>query len=296
MEETAIRSGFVAVAGRPNAGKSSLVNWILKEKISLVSKKANATRKRSFLIHMYKKHQIIFIDTPGIHEKERLLNQFMLKEALKAIGDCDVILFLAPASDSLREYEEFLALKSKTPHIILLTKTDTISNEKLLKKIKEYQQYQENFQDLIPISIKKGSSPDILCEAIIKYLPIHPYLYDSEILTTQNIRDIYKEFIREAIFEKTSEELPYFCDVLIEKVEESEELDRVFATIVTEKTSQKGMLIGKGGRSIKRIGKHARELMEELSSKKIFLNLEVIIKENWTKNKENLTQFGYFFD
>lgn len=293
---TEIKTGFVAVVGRPNAGKSSLANWILGEKIALVSKKANATRKRSFLIHMHQNHQIIFIDTPGIHEKERLLNQFMLEEALKAIGDCDLILFLAPASDDLRDYEKFLSLHVNTPHIVILTKTDMISNEKLLEKIQQYQKYQENFKALIPLSIKKGSSRDLLNDEIVKYLPTHPHLYDAQILTTQTMREIYKEFIREAIFEQTSEEIPYFCDVLVNKVEENATIDKVYATIITEKGSQKGIIIGKNGATLKRIGKHARILMEQLNEKKIFLKLQVIVKENWSKNLKNLNELGYFLD
>lgn len=296
METSSIKTGFVAVVGRPNAGKSSLINWILGEKISLVSKKANATRKRSLLIHMHNNHQIIFIDTPGIHEKERLLNQFMLEEALKAIGDCEVILFLAVASDDLRDYEKFLALHVKTPHIVVLTKTDQISNENLLKKIHQYQKYQDQFKALIPISIKKGSTKELLCDEVVKFLPTHPHLYNTSFLTTQNMREIYKEFIREAIFEQTSQEIPYFCDVMIEDVEEGKKLDKVYATIITEKNSQKGILIGKGGAALKRIGKHARILMENLSSKQIFLKLQVKTVSNWSKNKKFLKDLGYFFD
>lgn len=296
MENTTIKTGFVAVVGRPNAGKSSLANWILGEKISLVSKKANATRKRSFLIYMYKKHQIIFIDTPGIHEKERLLNQFMLEEALKAIGDCEVILFLVPVTDNTQDYQKFLSLHVKTPHIVVLTKVDMVKNDFLLQKMTEYQQFQDKFQALIPMSIKKGGSRDSLCDEIVKHLPIHPHLYDPEILTTQNMREIYKEFIREAIFEQTSEEIPYFCDVLVDDVKESEEIDRVYATIITEKNSQKGIVIGKGGLTLKRIGKNARFLMEKINAKKIFLKLQVTVRENWSKNKQNLKELGYIFD
>ncbi len=292
-----IHTGFISVIGRPNAGKSSLVNKIIGEKLTMVSKKANATRKRSLCIHMHKDSQLIFIDTPGLHETERLLNQFMLHEALKAMGDCDLILFLAPVSDKLDEYEKFLSLNKKNiPHILVLTKTDTVSNEELLKKIKSYQIFQDKFKALIPLSVKSKNDINFLCDEIINHLPIHPYLYDTEILTTQNMREIYKEYIRESIFDNTSEEIPYFSDVVIVDVEEKNNITNIFANIVVEKGSQKGIIIGKQGATIKRIGRDARVMIEKLSEQKVFLKLQVIIKPNWTKNKKNLKKLGYLFD
>ncbi len=293
-EET--KAGFVSIVGRPNAGKSSLVNWLLGEKLSMVSKKANATRKRSTAIVMHKNAQIILVDTPGIHEKERLLNQFMLEEALKAIGDCDLILFLSPVTDSLEHYEKFLKLNKKnTPHIVLLTKIDRVKNEQVLKKLEEFKKYQDKFLSIVPISIKNESYREYLLDEIVKYLPKHPYLYDPEFITTSHFRDIYKEFILEAIFEKTSEEIPYSTDVIIDKIEEGEKLEKVYATIVTESKSQKMILIGKGGETIKRIGKYARVLMENLSGKKIYLELFVTVKPGWSKNKKALSKLGYDF-
>jgi len=293
-EET--KAGFVSIVGRPNAGKSSLVNWLLGEKLSMVSKKANATRKRSTAIVMHKNAQIILVDTPGIHEKERLLNQFMLEEALKAIGDCDLILFLSPVTDSLEHYEKFIKLNKKnTPHIVLLTKIDRVKNEQVLKKLEEFKKYQDKFLSIVPISIKNESYREYLLDEIVKYLPKHPYLYDPEFITTSHFRDIYKEFILEAIFEKTSEEIPYSTDVIIDKIEEGEKLEKVYATIVTESKSQKMILIGKGGETIKRIGKYARVLMENLSGKKIYLELFVTVKPGWSKNKKTLSKLGYDF-
>ena len=284
------KAGFVSVIGRPNAGKSSLVNWLLGEKLAMVSKKANATRKRSTAIIMHKNAQIILIDTPGIHEKERLLNKFMLQEALKAIGDCDLILFLSPVKDSLEHYEKFLELNKKNiPHIVVLTKVDAVKNEDILKKLEEFKKYQDRFLCVIPFSIKKESYKNYLLDQIIKYLPSHPYLYDPEFITTANLRDIYKEFILEAIFEKTSDEIPYSTDVIIDKVEEREEIDKVYATIITESKSQKMILVGKKGETIKRIGKYARTLMEKLAQKKIYLELFVTVKPGWKKIK-NLSQ------
>ncbi len=291
------KSGFVAVVGRPNAGKSSLLNWLVGEKIAMVSHKANATRKRSKIIALHKNTQIIFIDTPGIHEKERLLNQFMLGEALKAMGDCDLILFLSPVSDKIGYYLDFLKKNSKdTPHIILLTKTDQVKNEKVLKKIVEFSKYQDQFLSLIPVSIKKGIKQSYILEEISKYIPMHPYLYDPEILTTENMRDIYKEYIRESIFENTSEEIPYFADVIIESIEEKEDIEHVNANIIVEKKSQKGIIIGKDGQTLRRIGTHAREKIEKIANKKIFLKIFVIVKPGWSQNRDFLKKIGYILD
>ena len=296
MEEKQ-KAGFVAVVGRPNAGKSTLLNYLAEYKLAMVSKKAQATRKRMNVIVMHKNAQIIFVDTPGIHKKEKLLNQFMLEEALKALGDSDLHLFLAPVNDPLSHYEEFLKLRKNKniPHIVLLTKVDRVSNEKVLQKLKEYSKYANEFEAIIPFSVKRGGSKEQLLDTIIKYLPEHPWLYDSELLTTENIRDIYKELIREAIFEKISDEIPYESDVVIEKIEEKDGLDVVVASIIVEKDTQKRMIIGKGGESIKRVGKYAREEMEKFSGKKIFLDLNVSVKKGWSKNKTTLENLGYIF-
>lgn len=294
MKTQNTKAGFVSVLGRPNAGKSSLLNWIVGEKIALVSHKANATRKRSNIIAMHKNTQIIFIDTPGLHEKERLLNQFMLAEALKAMGDCDLILFLAPVNDSVKYYKEFLERNSKkTPHFLLLTKTDTTSKEKLFKKMQEYAIFSDEFKALIPISIEKGMSREYLLEEISKELPEHPFLYETDILTTDPIKDIYKEYIRESIFNNTSEEIPYFTDILIEEVEESEQIDKIYAIIVVDKKSQKGIIIGKEGKTLQRIGFGARKSIEKLCEKKVFLKLFVAVKQGWSQDKKILNQMGY---
>ncbi len=296
MEENQ-KAGFVAVVGRPNAGKSTLLNYLAEYKLAMVSKKAQATRKRMNIIVMHKNTQIIFVDTPGIHKKEKLLNQFMLDEALKALGDSDLHLFLAPVNDSMEYYEEFLKLRKNKniPHIVLLTKVDRVSNEKVLKKLQEYSKYADKFEAIIPFSVKKGGSKEQLLNEISKYLPEHPWLYDSELLTTENIRDIYKELIREAIFEKLSEEIPYESDVIIEKIDEQEKLDVVVATIVVEKETQKRMIIGKKAQTIKRVGKYARKQMEDFSAKKIYLDLNVSVKKGWSKNREFLEDLGYIF-
>ncbi len=215
------KCGFVALIGRPNAGKSTLMNSILGEKIAMVSQKANATRKRSNAIVMHKDNQIIFVDTPGLHQKEKMLNQYMLEEALKAIGDCDLIVYLAPVTDSLEHYEKFLEINNgRKKHIIVLSKIDQVSQEKLFKSIESYSKYADKFEALIPVSIARKVGHEDLLDTITKYLDVSPYLYDPEDITTEMIRDIYKEFIREAIFENVSDEVPYESDVLIDKIDE----------------------------------------------------------------------------
>ncbi|NPA58918.1 MAG: GTPase Era [Epsilonproteobacteria bacterium] len=288
------RAGFVSLIGRPNAGKSTLMNSLLGENIAMVSQKANATRRRSNAIVMYEDTQIIFVDTPGLHEREKVLNQFMLDEALKAMGDCDLIVYLAPVTDSVEHYEKFLKLNNnKVKHIIVLSKIDQVKQDKLFKKISSYNQFSEHFEALIPVAIPRKVGHQDLLAVISKNLPNSPYLYDPEDLTSELVRDIYAGFIREAIFENVSDEVPYESDVLIDSIEEDKGLDKIYATIIIEKESQKGIIIGKGGESIKRIGKSARQKIERLSTKKSYLNLQVSVKKGWSKDKAFLEEIGY---
>ena len=286
------KSGFVAIIGRPNAGKSSLMNYLLGEKIALVSQKANATRKRLQAIVMHKENQIIFVDTPGLHEKERLLNKFMLDEAIKAIGDSDLTIFLVPLGDGTEDYERFLKL-TKRKHLVLITKMDSGSNSDLLKTMARFAPFEKNFEALLPFSINKNVGKEQLLDEISKLLPESPYLYDTDILTMENLRDIYREFIREAIFENISDEIPYATDVLIDQVDEKPKVEHIRATIIVEKDSQKAIIIGKGGSAVKRIGSSGRAKIENLINKKVYLDLFVSVKKGWSKDKEALKNFGY---
>jgi len=294
MKNIETKAGFIAVVGRPNAGKSTLLNHLVGEKLAMVSKKVQATRKRMNIIVEYENSQQIFVDTPGIHKRERLLNQFMMEEVLKAMGGCDLTLFLHPVHDKLDEYEKFLTYNKK--HILLLTKIDEVSQEKLLQKIKEFSKYQDRFLDLIPVSVYKNIGKDQILKKVQEHLPTSPFLYESGYTTTSTIRDIYKELIREALFEKLSDELPYESDVVIEKIDENEEIDRIYASIIVEKSSQKGIVIGKGGESIKRIGSVARKKLENFSQKKIYLDLMVVVQKGWSKQKDLLADIGYVMD
>ncbi len=287
------KSGFVGVIGEPNAGKSTLINWLVGEKIAMTSRKANATRKRLTAIVMYKDNQIVLIDTPGIHEKEKLLNKYMLNEALKALGDSDLILYIADVRKDTKGYQKFLELNKKDiPHLLVLTKIDMLKDEEVLSKIQEYEKIKK-YLEIIPISSTMNTNRDKLLDTIVKYLPNHPYYYDPELISTENIKDIYKELIREALFDKLNDEIPYESDIIIEKIIEKDDIDKVYAMIVTQKDTQKSMIIGKKGKKIKELGIAARKLLEQFSGKKIYLELYVKTIPNWTKNKKMLEEIGY---
>jgi GTP-binding protein Era len=246
---------------------------------------------------MHGEHQLIFVDTPGIHKKERLINEFMLEEALKAMGDSDLILFLAPVTDRVDEYKKFLALdeSKRAKHIIILTKIDHVPQGKILQKLGEYQKYQDKFEAIIPFSVNRKVGKKALLDEVVKNLPHSPAFFDTDIMTTDNIRDIYKELIRESVFENLSDEIPYESDVTIEKIDEEDDIDRVYATIVVEKETQKGIIVGNRGEGIKRVGRFARKQLELFSQKRIYLDLHVSVKKGWSKSRGSLEEQGYIF-
>lgn len=287
------KAGFVAIIGRPNAGKSTLLNALLDEQIALVSHKINATRKRMNIIVMHEKSQIIFIDTPGIHEREKLLNQFMLSESLKAINDCDLVIFIASIRDKLDNYEQFLQLSGGKKHIVVLSKSDLLNKDEILQQIAKYEHFKHHFEAIIPISSTKTQNLKILLDEICRYLPHSPYLYDESLISTNNLREIYREKIREALFEYINQEIPYQSDVKINKIDEKANIDEIYANIIVEKQSQKIIIIGKNAATIKNIGICARKKIESLSGKKLFLKLEVVVKKGWSKDKKLLRELGY---
>lgn len=294
MENT--KAGFVAVLGRPNAGKSTFLNTLLGEKLALVSHKANATRKRMCFVLMEGEIQIVFVDTPGIHKQEKLLNQYMLKEAMQALQDCDILLFLAPITDAVSFYEEFLQLSHNKKHILLLTKIDNVSKDRLLEEISKYDKFKDYYEALIPISIKDLGSLRCVVEVLAKLMPQSPYYYDTEILSPNSTKEIAKELIREAVFENLSEELPYESDVQITLYKEKQNVHYIKAAIVVHKESQKGMVIGKGAATLKRIGKEARINLENFVHQKVFLELFVKVMPSWSKERESLKKMGYNFE
>ena len=289
-----MKSGFVSIIGRTNAGKSSFLNALLNEKIAIVSHKQNATRRKINGIVMNGEDQIIFTDTPGLHESNKAINQLLISQAIKSMGDCDLIVFLAPIHDDTSDYEKFLALNPEKPHILVLTKVDESSNAKVLEKITQYQKFQDKFAALLAFSTKQPTYKKPLLDEICKLLPEHEYFYDPEFLTPTNEKEIFREFILEAIYENLSDEIPYLSDAIIKSVKEKTGITEIYASIITEREIHKSMIIGKNGETIKRIGIFARKLIQNLTNTKVFLKLDVVVKKGWSKEEKSLNQIiGY---
>jgi len=289
-----LKSGFVSIIGRTNAGKSSFLNALLNEKIAIVSHKQNATRRKINGIVMNGEDQIIFTDTPGLHESNKAINQLLISQAIKSMGDCDLIVFLAPIHDDTSDYEKFLALNPEKPHILVLTKVDESSNAKVLEKITQYQKFQDKFAALLTFSTKQPTYKKPLLDEICKLLPEHEYFYDPEFLTPTNEKEIFREFILEAIYENLSDEIPYLSDAIIKSVKEKTGITEIYASIITEREIHKSMIIGKNGETIKRIGIFARKLIQNLTNTKVFLKLDVVVKKGWSKEEKSLNQIiGY---
>ena len=289
-----MKSGFVSIIGRTNAGKSSFLNALLNEKIAIVSHKQNATRRKINGIVMNGEDQIIFTDTPGLHESNKAINQLLINQAIKSMGDCDLIVFLAPIHDDTSDYEKFLALNPEKPHILVLTKVDESSNAKVLEKITKYQKFQDKFAALLTFSTKQPTYKKPLLDEICKLLPEHEYFYDPEFLTPTNEKEIFREFILEAIYENLSDEIPYLSDAIIKSVKEKIGITEIYASIITERDIHKSMIIGKNGETIKRIGIFARKLIQNLTNTKVFLKLDVVVKKGWSKEEKSLNQIiGY---
>ena len=289
-----MKSGFVSIIGRTNAGKSSFLNALLNEKIAIVSHKQNATRRKINGIVMNGEDQIIFTDTPGLHESNKAINQLLISQAIKSMGDCDLIVFLAPIHDDTSDYEKFLALNPEKPHILVLTKVDESSNAKVLEKITKYQKFQDKFAALLTFSTKQPTYKKPLLDEICKLLPEHEYFYDPEFLTPTNEKEIFREFILEAIYENLSDEIPYLSDAIIKSVKEKTGITEIYVSIITERDIHKSMIIGKNGETIKRIGIFARKLIQNLTNTKVFLKLDVVVKKGWSKEEKSLNQIiGY---
>ena len=289
-----MKSGFVSIIGRTNAGKSSFLNALLNEKIAIVSHKQNATRRKINGIVMNGEDQIIFTDTPGLHESNKAINQLLIGQAIKSMGDCDLIVFLAPIHDDTSDYEKFLALNPEKPHILVLTKVDESTNAKVLEKITQYQKFQDKFAALLTFSTKQPTYKKPLLDEICKLLPEHEYFYDPEFLTPTNEKEIFREFILEAIYENLSDEIPYLSDAIIKSVKEKTGITEIYASIITERDIHKSMIIGKNGETIKRIGIFARKLIQNLTNTKVFLKLDVVVKKGWSKEEKSLNKIiGY---
>lgn len=297
------KSGFVAIIGRPNVGKSTLLNQILGQKIVITTDKAQTTRKRIKGILTTKEGQIVFVDTPGVHKPLNKFGEFMLDEAKVAVPDADLVIFLVDGSEPAGKGDKWIAenilSQVKSPILIVLNKMDKIKNiEKAEENKASYIKLFDNSQLTIhcapiKVSAKTGRNKDTLLENIMKFLPQGEMFYPEDVVTEETMRDVAQEIVREKILLNTKDEIPHSVAVLIEKYEENENIDRIYASIYCETKSQKGILIGKGGSLLKKIGTEARLELEKIVEKKVYLELNVKIEKDWRKNNKSLKNFGY---
>ncbi|CDE99775.1 gTPase Era [Clostridium sp. CAG:813] len=292
-----MKSGFVAIIGRPNVGKSTLLNQILGQKIVITTDKAQTTRKRIKGIYTNKEGQIVFVDTPGVHKPLNKLGEFLLDEAKIAVPDADVILFLVDGSESAGKGDKWIAqhlLQTKIPIVIVMNKVDKVKKpEKVEENLLSYKTLFEENLPVVRISAKTGRNIDTLMNNIFKKLPEGEALYPEDVVTEETMRDVTEEIIREKILLNTSDEIPHSVAVKVTNYQEKEEIDKIYATIYCEQKSQKGILIGKGGSLLKKIGTEARLELEKIVEKKVYLQLEVKVEKDWRKKQNILKNFGY---
>ncbi|TWI75624.1 GTP-binding protein Era [Desulfobotulus alkaliphilus] len=296
-ESPSFRSGFVAIIGAPNAGKSTLMNRLIGEKIAITSKKPQTTRNRILGIVHRPLCQLAFVDTPGVHKAGKILNQRIVEAALGAIPDADVVLWLMDVSRSFSGENDMILdhLKSfKKPVILGLNKIDLVARPELLKWM-EHWNSRFSFREIVPVSALAGDQLDILLDVLEKYLPEGPPLFPEDSLTDMPMRFIVAELIREKVLRRTGEEIPYSIAVTIESFQEGGpgEKAEIHAAIHVDRDSQKGILIGKGGSRLKQIGIDARRDIEELVGKQVFLKLFVRVQKNWTRDTRAMERFGY---
>jgi len=294
-ERNGYRSGFVSIVGAPNVGKSTLLNRILGQKVAITSPKPQTTRHRILGIWTTPEAQVIFQDTPGIHQAESLFNQRMLQIALSSLSDADVILFLV--EPGRRSADQELAMDSlrgqDRPVILVLNKIDTLPKESLLPWMDELSR-ELSPAALVPISALTGENLPNLLREIVARLPEGPQYYPPETMTDQPERVIAAEMIREQVFHQMRQEIPYATTVTVESFKEDRpDLIRIEATIHVERDSQKGILIGKKGESLKKIGTAARKDIERLTGTKVYLELFVRVEKNWSRDPRALRRFGY---
>lgn len=292
-----MKSGFVAIIGRPNVGKSTLLNQILGQKIVITTNKAQTTRKRIKGIYTTEEGQIVFVDTPGVHKPLNKLGEFLLDEAKIAVPDADVILFLVDGSDPAGKGDKWIAqnlLQTKIPIIIVMNKVDKVKKpEKIEENLLSYKTLFNENLPVVKISAKTGRNIDTLIKNIYKKMPEGEPLYPEDIVTEETMRDVTEEVIREKILLNTSDEIPHSVAVKVTNYMEQEEIDKIYATIYCEQKSQKGILIGKGGNLLKKIGTEARLELEKIVEKKVYLQLEVKVEKDWRKKDKVLKNFGY---
>ncbi len=290
------RSGYVAVVGRPNVGKSTLINRILEVKLSITTSRPQTTRHRIIGIHSGETFQIIFWDTPGLLQPSYLLQEKMMKAATDAIGDADILLMVVEASDRpfKHDLEVLKQLQETTkPILVVINKVDLLDRKKVLPMIDAYSR-EEQVKEIVPISALTGENVDDVERVLVKHLPLGPPFFPPDQLTEFPERFFVAEIIREKIFLHYSEEIPYSTAVVIDEFRERpEQKDYIKARIVVERESQKGIIIGKGGRALKKIGKIARDDIESFLERPVYLELWVVVREKWRKKEVFIKEFGY---
>jgi GTPase len=290
----AFRSGFVSIIGRPNAGKSTLLNALVGEKLAIVTRKPQTTRNRiQGIVNVERKGkrpagQIVLVDTPGVHRPINSLNRRMMKEVYDALEGCDLLLLIVDATEKFGAGDTFvldIVKKSGQPCILLLNKIDKLEKQRLLPLIAEYQA-RHNFAEIIPISAMKRQGLDTLLNAVIKALPEGPRYFPKDQITDQPERFLVAELIREQVLLATEQEVPYATTVLTEQYEESDRLTRIAATIYCERDGQKAILIGKQGATLKKIGTAARLQIQRLLNTKVYLELFVKVRPGWRNSRD----------
>lgn len=289
------KSGFAALIGRPNVGKSTLMNCLIGQKIAITSNKPQTTRNRIQTVYTSKEGQIVFLDTPGIHKAKNKLGNYMVGVAERTLSEVDVVLWLVEPTDYIGAGEQHIIeqlRKTKTPVILVINKIDTVKKEEILLFIDTYRK-QMNFAEIIPVSALKGDGTEDLIASIMKYLPYGEPFYDEDTVTDQPIRQIVAELIREKALRCLEDEIPHGIAVTIEQMNYRKHIVDIDATIICERESHKGIIIGKQGQMLKKIGSQARPDIEDLVESQVNLKLWVKVKKDWRDSDFLLKNFGY---
>ncbi len=289
------KTAFIAIVGRPNVGKSTLLNGILGEKVAIVSKKPQTTRNRITGIHTVSENQFVFLDTPGLHKPRTRLGDFMVKTTAETLGGVDAAILVVEARETVGDIEASLISRFRADNmkaILVINKTDTVSPSNIAKTILAYSN-EFDFDAVIPISAKNGKGIDILLSECERYLYESDWCFDEDMITDQPERLIAAEIIREKLLRTLDEEIPHGTAVAIEEWKEKRGVVSIRAEIYCEKATHKGIIIGKGASTIKKIGTYAREDIERMLDAKVFLDLYVRVKENWRDSDFNITNLGY---
>jgi GTP-binding protein Era len=291
-----MRAGFVTVVGRPNVGKSTLVNRMVGQKVAIVSNKPQTTRNRILAVVNKPEGQIVLFDTPGLHKPQHAMGRRMVDAATKSLARVDLALWVVDATEGYspgdRHVRDLLA-RTRVKTLLVVNKVDALARLKILPVIDRFQNVLD-FAEIVPVSAKTGDNVDRLMDVVLKHLPEGPALYPEDFLTDQPERFFVAEIVREKILHKTREEIPHSVGVLIDSFKEEKGLVRIEATILVERDGQKAIIIGKGGEMLKAIGTDARKEIEELLSAKVFLGLFVKVREHWREDKHTLHALGLF--